>query len=720
MQLQSPTYTDSTKGPIQTTTAGSRDLQHRGSALALSNSNNHNHSSGSSSSNNNNDAESKRRKMTQACDYCRQKRTKQCQATLPPMRLSRHPLRLHPLQKMRSHSPQGARPRGPPGCQVAIDHTSGRQIVKPKPARNIGLLQLTHYGNLRPRFDTLRTFYSLHHSYFSNHNQSDNLMRRLTEEGHIPSLEAQSLFEHCFQDVDNFDPKEFLKGYAERKINSSLLNAICIVAARFSDHPDIVQLPPYLSGEPYAEKMREKVMNLIDEATISKPLHALFILSFYEHNAWSGPKDWRLKQHRQVYHRFWTLNYTTSSSPTIDRPDGLKASGIGGGDHWRGGGRQWHSEDHIDSAGDNTQRSIFSQDFGQAAGGMTTSRLRTGQHINGNTLESDKCPSDSSSEFAVLEGRLSTWIKTIEEEVPLTPKELVESEDNVAYMILTYYMTVIKLHRPIIALENVIDASYVDQSRVWCAEAATKITKIVEQFNEIDIKYRKHLFVFRYSPEPLCKSSVPLDYAPYNQHISSDDALAANVKLCLNVRLHFLKASSPHWTVSARLYFILQDLYSGQVRVDTQGDLSTVTSTDATPQGRSGSESRSNRASSSETGHSSMSVSLEDVRIDHTLDHQDVSEADTALTRQQSLTPPGFTTSNMVSITISSDSRSDGAAVQGSSEIGFDHGEADLGGSTTLAAGSTSTKRPSKKAKKMPFLSRPILPRPLMPGSSAP
>lgn len=52
---------------MQTTTAGSRDPQHSDSSLALSNSN---------SNNNNDDAESKRRKATQACDYCRQKRTK--------------------------------------------------------------------------------------------------------------------------------------------------------------------------------------------------------------------------------------------------------------------------------------------------------------------------------------------------------------------------------------------------------------------------------------------------------------------------------------------------------------------------------------------------------------------------------------------------------------------------------------------------------------------
>lgn len=403
-------------------------------------------------------------------------------------------------------------------------------------------------------------------------------MRRLSEGGHIASIEASSIrpasargdlwrkeltdhlvevfFEHCFQDFDNFDPKEFLKDYAERKINSSLLNAICAVATRFSDHPDIVQVPPYLSGEPYAEKAREKIMDLIDEATISN-LHALVILSFYEYSAWSGPRGWRfgglasrmgielyLHNQRDIptseaarvkfetkCRTFWNLIHidifsaASAGLPSIldvklydiqlpdYRPDWwvekrqeLEAAIIGEVEE------DSDIQEPISAQPDTTPKDPFAARI--LAKLQRTRRLRghgpakylfepiellfrVSQYINGNTLESDKCPSDPNSEFAVLEGRLSTWIKTIEEEVPLTPTELVKSEDNVAYMILTYHMTVIMLHRPIIALENVINTSFIDQSRVRCAEAATKITEIIEQLNETDIKYRGHIFVFQ-------------------------------------------------------------------------------------------------------------------------------------------------------------------------------------------------------------------------------
>ncbi|KAF9125480.1 hypothetical protein BGW39_007381 [Mortierella sp. 14UC] len=205
--------------------------------------------------------------------------------------------------------------------------------------------------------------------------------------------------------------------------------------------------------------------------------------------------------------------------------------------------------------------------------------FRVSQYINGNTLESDKGPSVSTSEFAVLEGQPTTWLKTISQEIPATPVEIVESEDNVVYMVLTHYMTVIKLHRSIIALEDVVDASFIDQSRARCAEAATKMTEVVEHFSENDIKYLGHLFVFQvFTGAAINVTNI----------FSSDDDMTGNAKRCLNVHLNLLKISSPHWTVSARLYFILQNLYSAQVTVHTQSDSSASASTVATPQDRSG------------------------------------------------------------------------------------------------------------------------------------
>ncbi|KAF9911382.1 hypothetical protein EC991_003947 [Linnemannia zychae] len=749
---------------MQATTAGNRD-----------------------SSTNSDDAESKRRKTTQACDYCRQKRTK-CDNAKPRCNQC---AKAGILCTFFTHSKKrGPIPREelePEARQAAIDHASGRQIVKPKSTRVTGPLQLTHYENLRPRFNTLRTSYPLHHSYFGNPNQTEDHLRRLAEEGHTQAIEASSLrppeargdlwrkeltdhlvelfFEHCFQDFDIFDPKEFLKEYAERKVNQSLLNAICAVAARFSDHPDIVQVPPYHSGEPYAEKTRERIMDLIDEATIDN-LYALIILSFYEYSAWSGPRGWRfgglasrmgveLYLHKQrdiptserarvkfeaKCRTFWNLIHidifsaASAGLPSIldiklyniqlpeYRPDWwvekyqeLEAAIIG----------EVQEDSDIQEA-ISTQSETLPKDpftarilaklqeprrlrgYGPAKCLFEPIELlsRVSQYINGNTLESDKCPSDPTSEFAVLEGRLTTWKAS--QEIPSTPVEIVESEDNFTYMVLTYYMTVIMLHRPIISLEDVVDASFIDQSRARCAEAATKITEIVEHFNETDIKYRGHLFVFQvFTGAAIHVTNI----------FSSDDDLAASAKRCLNVHLNFLKISSPHWTVSARLYFILQDLYSAQVTVHTQSESSTSASAAATPHDRSGSESQSDRASSSGAKQLPMPAAIESMQINHTSDRQDLAESDSVTNRKRPLVLlPGSTPLNF-SNTGSEDAHGDVTTAQkfgmigiGHEELGHGHGEAN-----PLADG---TKRPNKKVKKVAPLSRLILPRPLIPDTS--
>ncbi|KAF9108238.1 hypothetical protein BGX29_002381 [Mortierella sp. GBA35] len=687
----------------------------------------------------------------------------------------------------------------PEARQAAIDHASGRQVAKPKPTRNTGPLQLTHYGNLRPRFITFRTLYPLNHSYFGSSTFGDDPIRRLCEEGHIAAIEASTLrpasargdlwrkeitdhlvevfFEHCFQDFDNFDPKEFLKDYIERKVNPSLLNSICAVAARFSDHPDIVQAPPYLAGEPYAEKTREKIMDLIDEATISN-LHALSILSFYEYSAWSGPRGWRfgglasrmgielyLHNQRDVPNSesarvkfetkcrtFWNLIHIdifSAASAGLPSILDVKLYNIQLPDHrpdwWV---EKYHEleaaiigelqedsdlQETISTQAETTPNDSFIsgiltklQEPRRLRGHGPAKHLfepieilfRVSQYINGNTLESDRCPSDPSSEFAVLEGRLLTWFKNIEEEMPVTPAGIFESEDHVVYMFLTYYMTIIMLHRPIIALEGVVNAAFLKQSRIRCADAATKVTEIVELLSEKDIKYRGHIYLFQvFSAAAIHVTNI----------FSSDAGLASNAKRCLNVHLNFLKVSSPHWTVSARLYYVLQDLYTSQPTVHTSivasssasapASASAPTSAPLEDHDIAGYESRSDRAQSSATP---PLTTREAVHIDLISGQQEYTDSDSTTTKKRthelssSITPLDISASAYgTGFDYLGDTGSDRSTAQGSTRTGTDDDEeADDGVADTLADG--SSRRP-KKAR----VSRPILPRPLSLDSNA-
>lgn len=89
-------------------------------------------------------------------------------------------------------------------------------------------------------------------------------------------------FEYSFQDHSFINPVAFLRSYANGSANPTLLDAICMVGARFSTHPSVLKNPPHTSGEPWAERIRARIGMLIMENSIDN-VHTLALLSFYEY-----------------------------------------------------------------------------------------------------------------------------------------------------------------------------------------------------------------------------------------------------------------------------------------------------------------------------------------------------------------------------------------------------------------------------------------------------
>ncbi|KAG0363095.1 hypothetical protein BGX24_004988, partial [Mortierella sp. AD032] len=88
-------------------------------------------------------------------------------------------------------------------------------------------------------------------------------------------------FEHCFQDFDFFSPLTFLRLYVQGTVSQCLLDMVCAVGSRFSNHPAVVKIPPYMSGEPYVERVKAKMGELISNASMDA-LHTLMMMTFYE------------------------------------------------------------------------------------------------------------------------------------------------------------------------------------------------------------------------------------------------------------------------------------------------------------------------------------------------------------------------------------------------------------------------------------------------------
>ncbi|KAG0372418.1 hypothetical protein BGX24_000275 [Mortierella sp. AD032] len=79
---------------------------------------------------------------------------------------------------------------------------------------------------------------------------------------------VEVFFEHNFQDYNFFSPVIFLQQYTRGTVSPDLLNAICAVAARHSDHPAVIQTPPYSSGQVYVDRVRARMMHLMSRADL--------------------------------------------------------------------------------------------------------------------------------------------------------------------------------------------------------------------------------------------------------------------------------------------------------------------------------------------------------------------------------------------------------------------------------------------------------------------
>ncbi|KAG0213965.1 hypothetical protein BGX33_002568, partial [Mortierella sp. NVP41] len=105
---------------------------------------------------------------------------------------------------------------------------------------------------------------------------------------------VEIFFEHCFQDFDFFNPLAFLRLYAKGDVNPCLLDIVCGVACRFSDHPAIAKKPAYLSGIPFVDRVRAKMPVLMSVVSIDT-MHTLILLANHEYIAGRAQRGYRIE-----------------------------------------------------------------------------------------------------------------------------------------------------------------------------------------------------------------------------------------------------------------------------------------------------------------------------------------------------------------------------------------------------------------------------------------
>ncbi|GAN00650.1 conserved hypothetical protein [Mucor ambiguus] len=98
-------------------------------------------------------------------------------------------------------------------------------------------------------------------------------------------------FKYLFSGTPIFDEATLRNDIRERRCSDFLLLSLFAACARFSDRPDIREIPAWHAGEKYAEKARAMILRAVDEPTISN-LQGLTLLCLHEYGCGRGPRSW--------------------------------------------------------------------------------------------------------------------------------------------------------------------------------------------------------------------------------------------------------------------------------------------------------------------------------------------------------------------------------------------------------------------------------------------
>ncbi|KAG0003420.1 hypothetical protein BGZ80_007601 [Entomortierella chlamydospora] len=264
----------------------------------------------------------KRKRLTQACDPCRKKKIKcdgnkpscgncaklDIQCTYLPSMKKRGPRqgyiellekRLDKMEKMLQNGP-GVVDQESLDTTVAKDENDPNEPAFTRPdkpdSRYFGNTSaFSHYNDSDRVISVAASCPTV-----TRQEQSKALIRNKKPlyglKGEVPRKDVldhliQLFFDSVYYQLPIIHPGSFMIQYKEGKVSPNLLNAICAAVARFSTHADVVTIPAFLAGEPFAANVRSALVDSIDIPTVAT-VQALLLLAMYEYGAARGPRAW--------------------------------------------------------------------------------------------------------------------------------------------------------------------------------------------------------------------------------------------------------------------------------------------------------------------------------------------------------------------------------------------------------------------------------------------
>ncbi|KAG0339160.1 hypothetical protein BG004_006937, partial [Podila humilis] len=203
---------------------------------------------------------------------------------------------------------------------------------------------------------------------------------------------------------------------------------------------------------------------------------------------------------------------------------------------------------------------------------------KVSQYVNRPRSKKSIPPNEPHSEFSVIDAALASWLKSI-------PPQLAYSLENgkivkdkgegcsIVFMHVIYHTTVVLLHRPILAADRSsfpIDSNFVETSVARCADAASKVSDVLEFVTAFNCPPR--VFISAFFAYPVFTTAT----IHITNAFASDAAVAARARRSLSIHVKILQTMKSYWSMADKFFYIIRDLYSIQSKISSSAPGSVV------------------------------------------------------------------------------------------------------------------------------------------------
>ncbi|KAG0087337.1 hypothetical protein BGZ92_007411 [Podila epicladia] len=196
---------------------------------------------------------------------------------------------------------------------------------------------------------------------------------------------------------------------------------------------------------------------------------------------------------------------------------------------------------------------------------------KVSQYVNRPRSKKSIPPNEPHSEFSVIDAALAAWLKSI-------PPHLAYSLENgkivkdkgegciIVFMHVIYHTTVVLLHRPILAADRAsfpIDSNFVETSVARCADAASKVSDVLEFVTAFHCPPR--VFISAFFAYPVFTTAT----IHITNAFASDPTVAARARRSLSIHVKILQTMKSYWSMADKFFYIIRDLYSIQSKISS-------------------------------------------------------------------------------------------------------------------------------------------------------